>query len=62
MLPPTDRPDNAKTFKSDSKKIQAVSCSSEVLHRLTNNRITWDFIVEEVPWWNVFFERIVREN
>ena len=37
--------DNAKTFRSASKEIQALSRSQDVLSRLANNRITWTFIV-----------------
>jgi len=50
-LPATLISDNAKSFKAASK---------EVSHYLTNNRIFWNFIAEKVPWWDGFWERMVR--
>ena len=32
----------------------------EVLVYLSNNRITWSFIVERAPWWGGFWERMVQ--
>ena len=52
--------DNAKTFRSASKEIQALSRSQDVLSRLANNRITWTFIVERAPWWGGFWERLIK--
>ena len=52
--------DNAKTFRSAWKEIQALSRSQEVLSHLANNRITWTFIVERAPWWGGFWERLIK--
>jgi hypothetical protein len=52
--------ENAKTFRSASKEIQALSRSQDVLSRLANNRITWTFIVERATWWGGFWERLIK--
>ena len=59
-LPSTLISDNAKTFRSASKEIQALSRSQEVLSHLASNRITWTFIVERAPWWGGFWERLIK--
>ena len=46
--------DNAKTYKSASKEIRNLSRAEEVWRYLSNNRITWQFIVEKAPWWGGF--------
>ena len=53
-FPSTLISDNAKTFRSASKEIQALSRSQEVLSHLASNRITWTFIVEKAPWGEAF--------
>ena len=52
--------DNAKTFRAASKEIMKLSRAPEVTTYLTNNRITWSFIVEKAPWWGGYWERLVR--
>ena len=52
--------DNAKTFRSASKEIQALSRSQDVLGHLANNRVTWTFIMERAPWWGGFWERLIK--
>ena len=59
-LPATIQSDNAKTFHSSSKEIRKISRSPEVWRYLTDNRITWNFIVEKAPWWGGYWERLVR--
>ena len=59
-LPATIQSDNAKTFQSSSKEIRKIARSPEVWRYLTNNRITWNFIVEKAPWWGGYWERLVR--
>ena len=59
-LPVTFMSDNAKTFRSSSKEVRQISRSFEVNKYLTNNRITWRFIVERAPWWGGFWERMVQ--
>ena len=34
--------------------------AEEVLRYLTDNRITWQFIVEKAPWWGGFWERLIQ--
>jgi hypothetical protein len=34
--------------------------AEEVLRYLTDNQITWQFIVEKAPWWGGFWERLIR--
>lgn len=51
--------DNAKTFKHCSKEVKAVIRAVEVYQYLTNQQITWKFIVEKAPWWG-FWERLVN--
>ena len=50
-LPATLLSDNAKTFKSAAMEVHSILRSREVLVYLSNNRITWTFIVERAPWW-----------
>ena len=50
-VPVTLMSDNVTTFKSASKDIRKITRSDEVLRFLTDNRITWNFIVEKAPWW-----------
>ena len=52
--------DNAKTFQSASREIQALSRSQDVLGHLANNRVTWKFIVERAPWWGGSWERLIK--
>ena len=59
-LPATLISDNAKIFKSSSKVVTKVSRSAEVQRFLARNQISWRFIVEKVPWWGGFWERLVR--
>jgi len=59
-LPALIMSDNAKTFKSACKEIQQITRAPEVWQYLTDNRITWNFIVEKAPWWGGFWERMVR--
>jgi len=48
--------DNAKTFKAASKEVSGILQDREVLVCLSNNRITWSFIVEQDPWWGGLLE------
>ena len=59
-LTATIQSDNAKTFQSFSKEIRKIARSPEVWKYLTDNRITWNFIVEKEPWWGGYWERLVR--
>ena len=58
-LPANLQSDNAKTFKSSSKDIRKLVRSPEVWRYLTNNQISWNFIVERAPWWGGYWERFV---
>lgn len=59
-LPSTLISDYAKMFKSSSKEIEKLIKSQEVQRYLSNNRVTWRFIVEKAPWWGGFWERLVQ--
>ena len=59
-LPATLLSANAKTFKSSSKEIRSICRFLEVVQCLTNQRISWKFIIPRVPWWGGFWERMVR--
>ena len=59
-MPATLISDNAKTFQSSAKQLIKISRSKELSQYLTNNRITWKFIVEKAPWWGGFWERMVQ--
>ena len=47
--------DNARTFKAGWKEVEKIVSSQKVQHHLSNNRVTWKFIVEQTPWlgWGV---------
>lgn len=47
--------DNFKTFKSASQIIT----SEESQRFMTNQSISWTFIIERAPWWGDFYERLV---
>ena len=59
-LPATLISDNAKTFKGSSKDVQKIARSKEVMRYLSNNGVTWKFIVEKAPWWGGFWERLIQ--
>ena len=59
-LPATLISDNAKTFKGSSKEVQKIARSKEVMRYLSNNRVSWKFIVEKAPWWGGFWERLIQ--
>ena len=52
--------DNAKTFRASCAEIRKLCRAEEVLRYLTDNQITWQFIVEKAPWWGGFWERLIR--
>ena len=52
--------DNAKTFKAASKTLRRLGEDPEVETHLAKIRIEWKFILERVPWWGGFYERMVR--
>jgi len=45
-LPATLLSDNTKTFKSASKEVRSILRSREMLVYLSDNKVTWSFIVE----------------
>ncbi|XP_055840693.1 uncharacterized protein LOC129908306 [Episyrphus balteatus] len=55
--------DNAKTFKKASTELShklKLKSNPDFQCFLTDQRITWKFIVECAPWWGGFWERLVR--
>ena len=59
-LPATIQSDNGKTFQSSSKEIRKITRSPQVWRYLTNQHISWNFIVEKAPRWGGYWERLVR--
>jgi len=60
-LPVMFMSDNAIKFRSSVKEVRQISRSFEVNKYLTDNQITWKFIVEKASWWGGFWERMVQE-
>lgn len=54
--------DNGKTFKAVSKYLDAVFKDGSVQEHLTGLGVTWQFNVEQTPWWGGAFERMVRST
>ena len=54
--------DNAKTFKSAAKMINAVVNHPEVQRHFAEIRMEWSFNVEKAPWTGGVFERMVRST
>ena len=52
-LSPTLVSNNAKTFR-------IARSQEEVQRHLSNNRVTWKFIVERAPSWRGFWERLIK--
>ena len=52
--------DNAKTFKSASKKLIALFKSAKVQAYLTEKRIKWKYNLAKAPWWGGFYERLIK--
>ena len=52
--------DNAKTFKSASKRLTSLFENEKVTNYLSQRKITWKFILPRSPWWGGFYERLVR--
>lgn len=52
--------DNAKTFKSASRKLSSLFDCPRVKNHFTSSRIKWSFILEKAPWWGGFYERMVK--
>ncbi|XP_055857839.1 uncharacterized protein LOC129920545 [Episyrphus balteatus] len=55
--------DNAKTFKKASTELShklKLKSNPDFQCFLTDQRITWKFIVERAPWWGGFWEGLVR--
>ena len=52
--------DNAKAFQSVSKEIRKLARSAEVWRYLVDNQIIWDFIPERAPWWEGYWERLMK--
>ena len=55
--------DNAKTFKSKSKKIHSSKTlfkSAKIQAYLTEKRIKWKYNLAKAPWWGGFYERLIK--
>lgn len=54
--------DNAKTFKAAAKEVKLISRSEEVQRYFATMGVTWQFIIEKVPWQGGFWERLVQST
>ena len=54
--------DNAKTFKSAARFIEAVLNEGAVQGHLSGRGVEWIFNVEKAPWWGGAFERMVQST
>ena len=52
--------DNAKTYKAASKEVVKTARSTQVQQRLANIKITWQYIVEKIPWWGRYSELFIQ--
>jgi len=52
--------DNAKTFKSASKRLSRLLDIPEVQNHLLLHNVKWSFILEKAPWWGGFYERMIK--
>ena len=52
--------DNAKTFKNAAKRLVALFELQEVVEFMNDKGIKWDFNLPKAPWWEGFFERLVK--
>eukprot|EP00731_Ephydatia_muelleri_P028378 Em0020g22a len=52
--------DNSKTFRSANKVLKALMDSPEIERHFLDLRIQWTFILEKVPWWRGFYERLIQ--
>ena len=60
-VPTTVVSDNAKTIQASAREIKDVICSETVRQYLTNRCIDWQFIIEKGPWWEGFWERLIKD-
>ena len=54
------RSDNAKNFKSASKRLSRLLDIPEVQQFLAEKRGMWSFQRPQAPWWGGFFERLIK--
>ena len=52
--------DNAKTFKSASRKLMSLFECPRLINHFTSSKIKWSFILEKAPWWGGFYERMIK--
>ena len=52
--------DNAKSFKSASKKVKGLLCSPRLGEGLVRKGIRWQFIIDRSPWQGGAWERFIR--
>ena len=54
------RSDNAKNFKSASKRLSRLFDIPGVQQFLAEKRVMWSFQLPRAPWWGGFFERLIK--
>lgn len=59
-IPKRVRSDNAKNFKSASKKLSRLLDIPEVQQFLAEKRVLWSFQLPRAPWWGGFFEKMIK--
>ncbi|GBM98654.1 hypothetical protein AVEN_273134-1 [Araneus ventricosus] len=55
--------DNARTFKADQRELAYftnILKDSKFQNFVADNGIHWKLIVERAPWWDGFYERLVK--
>ena len=53
-------PDNAKTIKSAATQLTRIFNDPDVMSLLLKRNIQWKFNLEKAPWWEGFFERMIK--
>ena len=43
-----------------TKEVQKIARSKDAMRYLSNNRVSWKFIVQKAPWWGGFLERLIQ--
>ena len=59
-VPETLISDNAKTFKAASRNLSRLFDLPDAQTFLVNRRVSLTFNLERTPWWDGFFERMVK--
>ena len=61
-IPCLIRSDNAKTFKSASKRLVTLLDLPKVQQFMCERTISWSFQLPKASWWGGFFERLIKST